>query len=863
MHVKLAGAVLLLFLLLEADCFASRPKSRGRFGDTQYRRQAAEGFLRKSRMRKQSAEQIAQRQGWETRGQVGEHVWELMAIEGDRVYVYQTRNENSAISIAVDSVRNVLPYSLNGADWTVGFWDGGMVRQDHQEFGGRVTLKESASTITHATHVAGTLGAAGVVISAMGMAPNVYIDSYEFNDDTAEMALRAMSYADEPGKVSISNHSYGYIAGWEYSSNPPRWYGTWGYRESDFFGIYDGFARDWDVVCYEAPYYLVFNAVGNDRDDKAPTNGTVFEYYSGRWRTATYDSSIHPYDDGWDNGGFDTIPTPSMAKNILTVGAVDDAVSDGMRDVSKATMPSFSCWGPTDDGRIKPDIVTDGVSIYSCTATSSSSYGTMNGTSTACPAATGGAVLLSEYYGELFDGAYMRSSTLKGLIIHTSDDLGNPGPDYKFGWGLMNVKAAADLILLDRMMGNSGRMIVEDVLDSANPVREYKTAWLGTGPIKITMCWTDPAGNTAFELDDPTPRLVNDLDIRVISPDSLVTYYPFILNPSTPDEFAVPGDNIVDNVEQVYVDLLPEIGLYRVVVSHKGILTDGEQNYSLILNNGVIDEERPHHFEWSSFNFVQYVDEPFDVTVSAKDVFGQIDTRFEGTVSLSGKGVSLLSNDANEVDIEIWPEVSDSFVDGQWTGQMVVLEPAEQMRLYAGDANNMGSASNVFTVGCVSSGPAYEPVPADGAVDVPLNIWLSWQTGGGGVSGELYDVYFGKVNPPTELICEDWDQIVCEVSDPNAADPNSLGCSTTYYWQVIVDGNCGIFEGPVWSFTTGPAGDFDDDCAVGMVDFGILAEYWNRQDCLEPEWCSGADVDQSGGVGTVDLAIMAGNWLKE
>ena len=64
----------------------------------------------------------------------------------------------------------------------------------------------------------------------------------------------------------------------------------------------------------------------------------------------------------------------------------------------------------------------------------------------ASPNAAGSASLLVELYAKLFDGGAMRASTLKGLIIHTADDLGNPGPDYSYGWGLMNAKAAADHI---------------------------------------------------------------------------------------------------------------------------------------------------------------------------------------------------------------------------------------------------------------------------------------------------------------------------------------------------------------------------------------------------------------------------------
>jgi hypothetical protein len=89
--------------------------------------------------------------------------------------------------------------------------------------------------------------------------------------------------------------------------------------------------------------------------------------------TKTYDPATDPYNDGWDNGGFDTVGHIGNAKNIMTVGAVNDAVSGGVRSPAAATMSTFSCWGPTDDGRVKPDIVANGVGLYSSLSAGDSS----------------------------------------------------------------------------------------------------------------------------------------------------------------------------------------------------------------------------------------------------------------------------------------------------------------------------------------------------------------------------------------------------------------------------------------------------------------------------------------------------------
>ncbi|MHC4719435.1 MAG: S8 family serine peptidase, partial [Planctomycetota bacterium] len=422
------------------------------------RRNEVERLTAQSQQRKTDAWQIAKSQGWIPKGQIGNITFELMAIEGDRVYVYKTCNVNAAISVGADLIRNTPPYDVNGADLIVGIWDGGAPRATHQELAGRVTILDGAAYHDHSTHVAGTIGAAGVVVNALGMAPSVLLDCYEWTSDVAEMTSRAMSYPNEPDKIQVSNHSYAYACGWEtgsYSgSYGPHWFGTYqkkDWHESDYFGQYDSEVTQWDQLCYDAPYYLPFKAAGNDRNDNAPADGTQFYYYKVRgqniqWWSKLYNSSRDPNDDGWDNGGFDTITTRGVAKNIMTVGAVHDAVSGGLRNPGLAAMASFSSWGPTDDGRIKPDIVANGIGLYSPIASDDSSYASYSGTSMSAPSAAGAAMLLVDYYGQLFPAQAMRASTIKALIIHTADDLGKAGPDYKFGWGLMNAKDAADQI---------------------------------------------------------------------------------------------------------------------------------------------------------------------------------------------------------------------------------------------------------------------------------------------------------------------------------------------------------------------------------------------------------------------------------
>ena len=187
------------------------------------------------------------------------------------------------------------------------------------------------------------------------------------------------------------------------------------------FGFYDTQARDWDQIASDAPGYLICKSAGNDRGD-GPTGG---EY---------------PQD-----GPYDCIGNAGTAKNVFTVAAVED-IPGGYTQPSDVVMSSFSSWGPCDDGRIKPDISANGVALYSTDDDNNTDYQSLSGTSMSAPSATGSLILLQQHFQNLNgSGNLMSAATLKNLVIHTADEAGpDPGPDYMFGWGLMNTYTAAE-----------------------------------------------------------------------------------------------------------------------------------------------------------------------------------------------------------------------------------------------------------------------------------------------------------------------------------------------------------------------------------------------------------------------------------
>ncbi len=528
-----------------------------------------------------AARQRAAREGWDPEEAIGSPSAKLRAIEGGRVIVYHTENGNAALTTAAAAIRQTAPYELDGNGVTVGIWDEGGPLPTHQEFGERATIMDGASVAAHSTHVAGTVAAAGIRPSAKGMAPAARVDAYTWGNDLAEALSRGMAAPGQTNAIQLSNHSYGPIAGWHFNSiGRWNWYGTWGNSESETFGLYSGEARLWDDVCYTAPYVLPFKSAGNDRGEGTPSTGTSFSYYSGSdWVFKNYDPETDPPRDSWDNGGYDTIPGFACAKNIMTVGSVEDAVNQGERSLAAAAMSSFSSWGPTDDGRIKPDIVANGRDLYSTYSAGNSSYVNLSGTSMSAPNAAGSAALLVQYWNRLYPGDPLPSSALKAVILHSADDLGRPGPDYAFGWGLMNAKAAADRIKAIRDFPSAQFLRREQL--QTNEVHRFTGYGDGSGGFKATLCWTDPAAGALTELDNPSPRLVNDLDLRVVDPLG-VTNYPFVLDPLSPTNAATRGDNHLDNVEQVAITA-GHTGLYTVVISAKDGLGAQGQAYSLIL----------------------------------------------------------------------------------------------------------------------------------------------------------------------------------------------------------------------------------------------------------------------------------------
>ncbi|MEO0483043.1 MAG: S8 family serine peptidase [Planctomycetota bacterium] len=386
-------------------------------------------------------------------------------------------------------------YGLDGSGVTVFVYDGGRA-DNHPDFQGRLTYIDNDGISNHPTHVAGTIGANG---THPGMAPAVQLLSAGFNFDGSGTFLYS-----NPGDLE-TDYAAAIAAGAEISNN--------------------------SIGTNTAPNGFPCSITG----DYGVTASVIDAVVRG--------SAGEPIIVFWSNGNerqtdrcgqtFATTAPPSTAKNHNTIGALnsnDDSVT------------TFTSWGPTDDGRLKPDFSAPGCqsnSDFGVTSTGSGGiYSTLCGTSMSSPTAAGCAALLLQDWRAQFPGAGdPLNATVKALFAHTAADVQNPGPDYRTGYGSIRVVDAIDHMRLARFDQTSA--------GQGESVRYAITVAAGEA-VKVTAAWDDaPAVPNTFK------ALVNDLDVQVTAPDGSV-FFPWTLAPDSPSLNATRDKpNRLDNIEQV------------------------------------------------------------------------------------------------------------------------------------------------------------------------------------------------------------------------------------------------------------------------------------------------------------------------
>jgi len=549
-------------------------------GDEQALRRLSSDLLERSRSARREALAAARSRGLAVSGVDSnrrEFSLQRLGPGGIPVY-YMTENLRAAITTGTNDVWAEIG---GGAGFEFGIWDAGKVGTTHADFGYRAVWTDAVNPdlSNHATHVAGTLiGSGSTSGGARGMSWEAGLVCYYNDDDIAEMA------AEAAGGMILSNHSYGHIQGWYYGDLHDDgvteyryyWYGntlvstTEDYR----FGSYSGISEQVDSIAAEAPGYLIVTSAGNHRGETVPAQGDshyVWNQYGGYWE---WSNAVRDIDGGTDR--YESLGDGwKTAKNSLTVGGVEDI--DGYTGTGDVVIIDGSSWGPTDDGRIKPDLVGNGDQLLS-TIGINWGHDRYSGTSMAAANVAGSLALLQDWHIDNHGGVPMKAATLKALAICTALEAGIfPGPDYMFGWGLLDAKGAFDLLEDDLSRGG---LVRELTVNEDTPIAlHYRTT---SSQPRATICWTDPPGaSTGTALNPAGLQLVNDLEVMLER--GAAFHYPWTLDPSDPDRWAERGTNSRDNVERVDISNAGVGDRYTIWIWENGDLAGGSQDVSLVV----------------------------------------------------------------------------------------------------------------------------------------------------------------------------------------------------------------------------------------------------------------------------------------
>jgi len=378
----------------------------------------------------------------------------------------------------------------------------------HVDFTGRLINRAAFQGGTHGLHVMGTTAGGGIREEKYtGYASKATIIA----QNSSNILAYAPVYVQDYGMV-ITNNSYGLIT-----------------DDCNVFGVYDLVSRVVDQQTFQMPNLQHVFAAGNSGD-----------------------FICTPYLAGFGNvlGSYQT------SKNTISVGNADEL----------GVLFSNSSKGPVRDGRIKPEVVAQGMFVNSTTPTHA--YGSSSGTSMAAPAVSGGLALLYQRYRQLNAGANPKSGLMKTLICNGATDKGNAGPDFSYGFGFMNLLRSV------RMLENNNYFNAS--VNSAATNTHNITVPAGTAALKVMLYWNDSAAAAMSN-----PALINDLDLQVSDP-SAVVHLPLLLDTASANvnQPAITGADHVNNIEQVVIDN-PAAGTYTLSVSGTTIPFGGQHEYFL------------------------------------------------------------------------------------------------------------------------------------------------------------------------------------------------------------------------------------------------------------------------------------------
>jgi len=350
----------------------------------------------------------------------------------------------------------------------------------------------SSASDDHGDHVSGTImGAGNLDPKAKGMADGAFLYVYGSSDNNYNYVPNL--YQNNDVVITSKSYSNGCNAG------------------------YTSLAQDLDEQINSYPSLIHVFSAGND-------GASDCGYGAG---------------SGWGNvtGGH------KQGKNVIATANLSQT----------SILASSSSRGPAADGRIKPDIGAKGTNVYSTEY--DNTYGTKTGTSMSCPGISGVMAQLYHAYKDSNQNQNPNSALMKCVLLNSANDIGNPGPDFKNGWGEVNAFQALEILEDNNYFSNSISQGLVNTHDINVPS--------GVKEMNVMIYWHDKEASA-----NASTALVNDLNMTLSDPNSNV-FYPWLLDP-TPNanilnQNAITGIDDLNNMEQITL-LNPSSGIYTLSI---------------------------------------------------------------------------------------------------------------------------------------------------------------------------------------------------------------------------------------------------------------------------------------------------------
>jgi len=465
--------------------------------------------------------------------------------------------------------------------------------------------------IDHGTHVVGTI---------LGKTEEPHFNYWNGVAPDAKVAFFAVS--DGSSSLVIPSNFYGEVLMTAYMKGARIHSNSWG----SGMNYYDSISQQIDHFTYNYQDMLVLFAVGNDGKKSAMS----FERYFNEVPTLANATNSTILSSWWSRGG--TAGAPSVAKNALAIGSIVNLNQERYMYenpqylADSGSVSAFSSYGPTFDGRIKPDLVAAGQYVFSADSRYYCGLAGLGGTSMATPVAAGAAALVREYFtkgyytvgapsarkiivppGALIKAALINSGQPVKRVLTSSYGQAKMSTLYDEyqGFGRVSLEHALrfpdttfDLFAISTNMTNR---LADDVsfeptfYNSGNTNHTFVIQ--ASGDFKVSVVWMDPPGKSNVAL-----MLVNDIDLSIINLGNGVVHYP---NGRT-------GTDNVNVVEQVWI-IASEEGAndepmdYAVTVSINSLRQGNPQPYAMVATadqihtvkiNGTILQQ--NGYLWSS-----------------------------------------------------------------------------------------------------------------------------------------------------------------------------------------------------------------------------------------------------------------------